>query len=273
MKIVYTCNDKYFDGLYLSILSIVRRCNKPIDFYLMTADYSELSPNYTPFSKEHAKILSSLVKKYNKNSSFTVIDCTKEAKTHLVNQKNIRKHFSPYANIRLLMHLFPCFKGKVIYLDTDVMACGNIQELYDIDIKGKEMAACHNWWLRNTLAKGTFNSGVMLLNMDVIRKTKLLDKAIKWFNTVRNRFADQMALVNNVTKFMYFPGDQFRFNRQSEKVRPGDVIKHFCNRPLGWPFWNNIKQWDVKNVHKHLKVFEFDEDYKIWQEEKRKWKK
>lgn len=272
MKIVFACNDSYFDGLYLSILSIVRRCKKDIEFYLLTADYSELDGSYKVLSSEHTKILSDLVKQYNQNNSFTVIDCTKEAKTKLVNYKNIRKHFSPYANLRLLIHLFHCFTDKVIYLDTDIMACGDIQELYNIDIKDYEMAVCHNWWLRHTFAKGTFNSGVIVFNMEQIRKTKLLEKAIDYFNKIKMAWADQTAMVKAATKICYFPGDEYRFNRQSEKVHEGDILKHFCNRPWGWPFWNNIKQWDIKNVHKHLKIFVFDEDYKIYLVEKEKWK-
>lgn len=271
IKIVFACNDGYFDGLFLSILSIVRRCKEPISFYLLTADYTELNPKYTMLSKEHSDILTKLVKEYNKDNIFEIIDCTNDAKKYLLSSVNVnRKHFSPYTNLRLLIHLYPQFTGKTIYLDTDIMACGDISTLNNVDIKDNEIAVCHNWWGRHTIAKGTFNAGVILFNMSVIRQTKLLDKAIEIFNKKKMAWADQTSIVESVTKLMFFPQDEYRFNRQSEKVHEGDIIKHFCNRPRGWPFWNNIKQWDVKNVHKHLKVFCFDEDYKIWEEWKNK---
>lgn len=265
IKIVYACNDEYFDGLYLSILSIIRRCKKKIDFFLLTGNFTEYNSKYTALSQKHSSEISSLLKKINNDSTFTVIDCTNYAKKYLTLKKNVnRKHFSPYSNLRLLLHLFPTFKGKVLYLDTDIMACGNIEDIFSIKCDDPEILVCHNWWLRNTIARNSFNAGVILFNMDKIRETRLLEKSISIFNSKKMAWADQTALVKSATKIMFFPGDEYRFNRQSEKIHQGDVLKHFCNRPRGWPFWSNIKQWDIKNVHKHLKIHEFDEDYAIW---------
>lgn len=269
-KIVFACNDAYFDGLYLSILSIVRRCKHPINFYLLTANYTELNKKYKNLSSKNSKKILAMIKRFNKMNNFIVIDCTKKAKHYLLSEKNVnRKHFSPYTNLRLLIHLFPFFDEKVLYLDTDIMACGNVSKVFDVKVGDNEIVVCHNWWLRNTIAKGTFNAGVILFNMKKIRQTKLLDKAINLFNSKRMAWADQTAIVKAATKVKFFPKDEYRFNRQSERIHKGDILKHFCNRPGGWPFWNNIKQWDIKNVHKHLKIFEFDEDYEYWLKNKR----
>lgn len=274
IKIVFACNDGYFDGLYLSILSIVRRCKKPIQFNLLCADYTELNPKYAMLTIKHRNDLVALVKKYNKSNTFNVIDCTKVAKKHLTLKQNINnKHFSPYASLRLIINKFDVFNDKVLYLDSDTMACGDISKAFEFDLGQNEMCVCHNWWGRRTFAKQSFNSGVILFNMPICHKTHLFDKAIKIFNTKIMTWPDQTAIVKSATKVMFFPADEYRFNRQSEKVHKGDIIKHFCNRPGGWPIWNNIKQWDVKNVHKHLKVFCFDEDYKIWEEYKKQQKK
>ncbi len=271
IKIVYACNDGYFDGLYLSILSIVRRCSKPIQFYLLTADFENLGRRYTKMTKNHGHIIDELVKKYNSKSKFEIIDCTKQAKKYLTTVKNVATKFTPYACLRLLINRFNQLSGKVLYLDSDTMACGNIDKLFNINVDGLEFRACHNWWFRNTLTKNTFNDGVILFNVDVCKKTKLFDKAITGLNSHNYKWADQTALNKAALKFRYFPGDDFRYNRQSEKIYDGDIIKHFCNRWRGWPIWDKIKQWDIKNVHKHLKIFIFDEDYKIWLTEKNKW--
>lgn len=271
IKIVYSCDDAYFDCLYLSILSIVRRCDSVINFYVLSGNFVSKNKTYNLISRKHLSILKKLVKKYNRKSGVEIVDCTYLANKHLKNKRNIKKHFSPYANLRLLLHLFPFLKGKVIYLDTDTMACGNIKKLYNVNVKNYEVAVCHNWWLRNTVAKKSFNSGVILFNMEEIRKNNVLDKALQLFNNRKMMWADQTSLVNSITKLKFFPNDEYRFNRQSEKIKNGDVIKHFCNRPWGWPFWSNIKQCDIKNVHRHLKIFIFDEDYKIWLKEKNKY--
>lgn len=264
IKIVYACNDGYFDGLYLSILSVVRRTKEPIAFYLLSADFVNLEKKYLKMTKEHGKVLSDLVKQYNHKSTFTIIDCTKEAEKDLTTVANVAKKFTPYTCLRLLIDQFPQLSGKVLYLDSDTMACGDIKELYDHNVNNCEMMVCHNWWFRNTFTKNSFNAGVILFNIDKCKETNLFKKSIHLLNTHKYKWADQTALNNAATSIKYFPGDEFRFNRQSEKIYKNDIIKHFCNRWRGWPFWDKIKQWDIKNVHNHLKIFIFDEDYKIW---------
>ncbi|MCQ2956663.1 MAG: hypothetical protein MJ233_02160 [Mycoplasmoidaceae bacterium] len=145
IKIVYACNDGYFDGLYLSILSIVRRCTKPIQFYLLTADFESVGKKYTKMTKSHGKIIDMMVKKYNLKSSFKIIDCTKQAQKYLTTVENVATKFTPYTCLRLLIDKFNQLSGKVLYLDSDTMACGDISKLYNIDVKDLEFRASHNW--------------------------------------------------------------------------------------------------------------------------------
>ena len=265
IKIVYSCNDKYFDGLFLSILSIVKRCNKPIDFYILSGNFLNVNKSYIILSKNHLSILNRLVKRYNKDNKCKIIDCGKIAEIYLTNKKNLfNKKFSPYNSLRLLLDLLPQINGKIIYLDVDTMICGNIEELFNINITNYEFAAANNWWLRRTLCKNTINAGVLLINMTQVRATNLFAKSRKIFNSKKLFWPDQTSLNKARTKFLIFPNDQYRFNRQSKTLNKNDIIKHFCAGPWGWPISNNIKQWQVRKVHKYLKIFCFDDDFKIW---------
>lgn len=270
IKIVYTCNDNYLDGLYLSILSILRRSKETFQFYLLTGDCTDIKPYYTKFSKKSAKIIDDLVKSFNKDNSFKVFDCTELYKKLIPANKNNKCKYSPYAMFRLLMDEIDEINGKILYLDVDTMANNDIKELYDIDLKDNEFAASHDCMGRFWIKRDYFNSGVMLFNIDTIRKTKLFEKARKLLSERKLYFSDQSALYLCKTKSMFFP-DEYRFNRQQSYVKPNDVIKHFAARVKGWPKHHNIKQWQIDDVHKRLKIFAFDEDFKIYLEAKKGW--
>lgn len=210
-------------------------------------------------------LLNKLVKKYNKKSCCQIINCETQAVNYLTNKRNLfNKKFSPYGSLRLLIDLFPQINGKIIYLDIDTMACGNIEKLFNININNYELAASNNWWLRKTLGKNTINTGVLLINMTQSRATNLFAKARNFFNAKKLFWPDQSSINKAKTKFLLFPNDQYRFNRQSKKLYKNDIIKHFCAGPWGWPFSNNVKQWEIDKVHKYLKIFCFDEDFIIW---------
>jgi len=272
-KIVFACNDKMFDGLYLSILSMVRRTKEPIEFYLLSGDCTYLNPNFSLFSKKNEKIISEMVKKYNPKHSFKVIDCTNEWKTLLANSKNAKTNFSPYAMFRLFLDLYEEFDDKVLYIDVDTMANGDVGEFFTFDLGDNEFAACHNYYGRWHLPRDSFNSGVMLFNMPIIRKTKLFEKSRNILLTKEFTWPDQTAMYKTKTKFMWFPGDQYRFNRQQIKMKGNEIIKHFSAHFWGWPHHNNIKQWQFDDVHKYLKIFCFDEDFEIFKKEKERWSK
>ena len=264
IKIVYACNDKMFDGLYLSMLSILRRTKETISFYILTADYSFLKPQYTDFTEEHRKILEKLAKDYNAQNEVVIVDCLKKSLPTLSKSPNFKTNFSPYTMSRLFLDLYPCFSGKVLYIDVDTMACGDVKEFFNFDLKDNEFAACHNYSGRFFLKKDSFNAGVILFNMPVCLKTKIFQKARKYLVEKKYVWPDQTSLYKATSKFMFFPGDEFRFNRQQIKIREGDILKHFSAHFIGWPLYNNIKQWDIKNVHRHLRIYDFDKDFEIF---------
>lgn len=269
IKIVYACNDAYFDGLYLSILSIVRRTKTPIQFYLLSADCAYLKPSYKILSKKHQKILIDLVKKYNKKNSFTLIDCKKEYERFIKGGKNEKTKFSPYTTFRLLLKQFPVFTGKVLYIDIDTMACDDVAKLYKQDVKNYDFGVVidrlgHVWH-----GKTCFNAGIMLFNMDRIRRNDFIDKSLHYLKTRKLHFCDQSAMRLAKPHFIYLPR---KFNEQGD-IRKDTVIKHFCARFKGWPKYHNIKQWHLNQIHRIKNIDVFKEDFKIFKRESKKWNK
>ena len=72
-------------------------------------------------------------------------------------------------------------------------------------------------------------------------------------------FADQDAIFWSTTKKLILPRI---YNEQSKFNKKDTVICHFCKRLmfLPYPHTENYKQWNIKEVHKVLKCYYFDDD-------------
>lgn len=81
----------------------------------------------------------------------------------------------------LISELLPDALTRVLYLDIDVIIDGNISELFQVDLKSDYLAACEDLYekidyrsLNNTWGRKEdikyFNAGVMVLNLEEIRK-------------------------------------------------------------------------------------------------------
>lgn len=266
IDVIYAGNDLMFDGVLLSTLSMVRRTKEDIHVHFFTMDFSYKNPKYKAFRESQAKFIEKELRKFNPNFKFSIIDCTEKYNELLANNKNEKPVYSPYCTLRLLADQYDELQGKIIYLDIDTMVYNDIKELYDIDMNNLEFRASHDYMGRFWIKHDYFNSGILLLNMDEIRKSKLLEKSRHLVKTKKMYFTDQTALYKSKTKFAFFP-NEYRFNEQ-RKVKPDTVVKHFCKGVRYFPLFNiyNVKQWEIDKVQNYLKIHEFDEDFEIYKD-------
>jgi lipopolysaccharide biosynthesis glycosyltransferase len=130
MKIAYCGNYFAFDGLLISIISIMKHNKQTIDFYIITADLQNLNPSYKPITNEQILFLRSLIKSTNKMNSINFIDITQQYKNIFMKHNNSNPRFTPYANLRLLFdYVLPQDINKILYLDIDVICNNNLQEM------------------------------------------------------------------------------------------------------------------------------------------------
>ena len=264
IKIVYAGNDRMAAGVFLSAVSMARRTKEDLNFYMLTMDFTDINPDYYSLSQKKADIIDAAVREFNPNNKFEILDCTEVYNRRFSENKNEGSSYSPYTLLRMLIPDFDTFQGKIIYLDADTMVCGDIKELYDIDLTGQELGVCHDYLGKFCLKADYFNAGVLLINMDEIRKTKLFENGMKMLTEKKLYFGDQAVLNKLVQHRIFFP-DEFRFNEQRD-VHENTVIKHFCKGIKWKPFFHvyNIKQWQIDDVHKKLKIHTFDEDFEFF---------
>ena len=276
MNILYCGDAGIVRGVLVSILSLVRNGRKRFDgkkmrvanipeptlqVYIMTIKYEGVKP----FPKKTAEFLDALVKKTNPKSFVKLIDAT-EIFVRNLPKKNMGTYFTPCAMLRLYMDKVPELAGldRILYLDYDVVARGDISDFYDTDLTDIETAGVldiygRRWYHYRGLFKQDYmNSGVMLFNLKECKKSKMFEKAAKICAEKWMLLPDQSALNRAVDRRKLMSR---KFNEQEERPRKDTVLHHFSNNFKFWPYFRvqKVKPFEIEKIHEVLKITEYDD--------------
>lgn len=272
MNILLCGNQNVFDGALTELLSITNKTKETINCYIFTMNLSRLKPEYTCITDEQIEFLNKVVKSKKQENQVIKIDVTDLYEKEFGKCKNETAYCTPYTLLRLLADMVPEIPEKILYLDIDMMANGDISKLYDIDITDYEYAAVKEKYGSIFIWPDYINAGMLLFNMKKIKETKLLEKARNLIKTKKMLFADQDAIYRSTTKKKLLPRI---YNEQSSFTRKDTIVCHFCKR-LMWipyPHTENFKQWQVDEIHKELKCYTFDKDLEEYLKLKKEYNK
>lgn len=259
-NVLFSGNIKVFDGILTCMLSIFKRSisTEPICFHVMTMDVSHLREDFLPISDNQIDFLDKTAKKYNPENIVKKVDVTEIYKKEFAGCPNETAYCSPYTLLRLFADIsLPEIKGKLLYLDIDIMFNRDIDLLYKIDMDGYEYGASPDHYGKYLIRPDYINAGVILFNMDECRKTGLFQKARQQIKRKKWLFADQDAIWHSTSKKKIFPQ---KYNDQ-KFLWKHTVVRHFSKRLfyLPYPHTDNIKQWHISKVHKVFKYDQFDD--------------
>ena len=157
---------------------------------------------------------------------------------------------------------------NVLYMDSDILVTGKLDDFYDTTLSDKEVAIVvedleSEMHQKEIGVPNYFNSGVMYVNIRLWKDLNLLEKCLEiMFSGKKYRFVDQDVLnivLQNKTKF--FPNKfnfMYRLNHTfSEKNFSEDypVIWHFIGISKPWHSWTQeftiVKRYNsiVKNSY------------------------
>ncbi len=239
IPIFLSSDDNYSPFVATTIASICDNTKSNIDFYILDSFISEIN-------KE--KILE-LKKSFNNfNIEFIKIDSDKEFSDIAYTNSENYISISTY-NRFLIPKLKPQLK-KVLYLDVDIVALGDIKELYDIDMENYHFAAIPESFITQQEDKETknrlnlaqnhkyFNAGVFVLDNQYWVKNDILNKALEVENNYRGKlkYADQDILniiFNNNYKIL---SQKFNLMTQAKTNINDIVIRHFNTDIKPWQY-------------------------------------
>ena len=146
---------------------------------------------------------------------------------------NAKSVFTYMAMIRVAYAELLPRVSKLIQLDVDTIICDSLKPLWDIDIKGKWLAACpeyqgsYNPWMKDKY----YNIGVCVWNLTQVRKDKIIPDLVKMLNTTKLWCVEQDALNYYAVpdKIVDFP---VRYNESFCCGYTSDpAVVHYAGRP------------------------------------------
>ena len=265
MNISMALTKDHLGQVFNVLFSVARFTKKHVNAYLMI-DCDDLSPFYKFF--EDYKIDNLDVHLYD----------SKELDGRLSKDLSLFHSKMTYARILLLKHL-PKSVKRVLQLDDDLLVVQpGLDEMYDIDLEGNVAAAVEDVSfktynvaeIKNCQTDFYFNSGVVLMDLDKLRKQKTIDQMVDWlsnppsFMRKSNTFIDQsmmnMAFSGKVKaldpKYNVYRhlitykaydelSQQFGYKTQLDVIKNA-VIMHF----VGEKPWNREKyaKWQINQL-------------------------
>lgn len=257
MNLLYCGDSNIEDGLIISILSILKYDKTPLNIYVLSMNYNDKKS----VSSKTIKNLDKLIKETNKKSNIKLIDVLdvflKDTPT-----SNLNTLFTPYCMLRLYADIIAELPSKILYLDNDVVACKSIKEFYDINNENYELVGARDFYgkyfySKNRIKKDYLNSGVLLLNLDLIRKSGSFKKCRNICQKRKMLLPDQSAL-NKYCKPKLIV--KRKYNEQ-HAMKKDTVMRHFTTTFKFFPYFRTqkVKPWDIERLHEVLKCNDFDD--------------
>lgn len=259
INILFCGNDKVFDGMLTCSLSMFKRSQtkEPFHFYIFTMDLQDIKSDYKPVADSQVSFFENAIKEYNSENAVTKVDVTSLYEKEFRSCPNENCYCSPYTLLRLFADLVSELPEKILYLDADIMFNRDITLLYNIDVNDYEYAAANDHYGKYLINPGYINAGVLLFNMKKCRETQIFKKSRELIKTKKLIFADQSALIRSTTKRKLIAQ---KFNDQ-KFLHSWTVVRHFSKRLfyLPYPHTANVKQWQVSDIHRIFRYFQFDD--------------
>lgn len=257
INLLYCGNTKVFDGIMISAMSAAKKTSSPLSVYILTMDLTDIDERFIPISRAQSDYIEGVVRESNDESRVYLIDASDIFRAQMLDSVNLGSSYTPYTLLRLFADESEEIPDKIIYLDADTMAHGDIKELFDIDVGGYEFAGALDHLGKFFINRYYMNAGVLLLNMKEIRNTGLFKKARELCRTKKMSFPDQDALNKLSDRKLYIDK---RFNSQ-RRLYDDTVIQHFSKSIRWFPFFHtiNVKPWEVQKVHDKLKINAYDD--------------
>ena len=164
--------------------------------------------------------------------------------------------------------------SRVLYLDSDIVVDGDLSELWDIDLSGCYAGVVEEFGHKNKLEtlglknNRYFNAGVVLMNMDEIRKSHFLEEAYAYWQRNRKHvmYHDQDVLNGiwsgkvkymeprfNATRYNFIKRRKFKTWGFPKIMNP--VIIHYTGIDKPWKVFCEHSQW--KKYFDYLKYTPF----------------
>lgn len=258
MNIVYACNSKIFHGLLITAVSFLKTNPGEHHLFVITGDFTNLDPRFTPMEEKDAAFLRKVAKTYNEKNEVTLINGTELFNDMMHNSVNMKTKYTPYTMMRLIMDKMEEIPSRILYIDIDTIVMSDLSPVWNLNMDGHDFAAVPDAVGSHFFGKDYVNAGIILFNMEEIRKDGCFDVA-RDITIKRWMFMPDQTALNEAAFGKKLFLDQ-KYNDQRE-LHENTVIRHYCKQLKAFPIMHviNAKPWNIDDMHKVYKVHIHDE--------------
>ncbi len=245
LQVVYAADDQFAEILGVSLTSLYENNKNMEEIHVYILD--------SKITKKNKKKLESISRVYARSPIIWVLakDISKELQMDVSVD---RGSLSQYARL-FVSSVLPNNLNRVLYLDCDIILNQSLEELWNIDMQGKTIAALKDafssWYRMNIDLKPNdimFNSGVMLIDVDRWKKQKVETKLLQFIQNKKGiiQQGDQGALnavlshdtycfeprFNSVTIYYDFSYKELLTYRKPPEFYSEEQIKQATENPV-----------------------------------------
>lgn len=202
IPIFFTVDDKYVPFLAVALQSLIENSSEK-NYYLIKI-------LYTSITEENQE----KIKKYEKeNVNIEFVDLNYYI-NKIKNKLYTRDYYSVTTYFRLFIpNLYPQY-NKALYLDCDIVLLADVAELYNIDMGDNLVAAAPDDVIQKIEVfqeyvekvvgvadyRNYFNAGVLLMNLDELRKFDFQEKFLYSLEKIKFAVAQDQDYLNRLCK-------------------------------------------------------------------------
>lgn len=278
IPIVFGIDKSYILQVFTVIHSILKNTKSEIHFIMLSKDKIE------EYTDEFVEILS-------KSFGNFTLDIRRVQEEAFDNVQIYHKHLSMSSYFRLLIPELVKEYDKCIYLDSDILVNGDIQELFNTDIDGYYLAGvqdCHLSFGRNYFVgineyvktnmpsvEKYINAGVLVMNLKKLRDDNMTAEFLIQAKR-ENRYEDQdvinlccygaiKTLPTKYNMYQHYTGDAVEYplsgiSASSElgTRRDGPAILHFISRYKPWrnrKYKSSDRWWELAELFENTQYY------------------
>lgn len=202
IPIFFAVDDNYVPCLAVALQSLIDNSSKNYYYYIRVL--------YTNIKWKNQKIIK---KMQQENIRIDFVNVSKQI-NKVKQQLYTRDYFSAATYFRLFIpELYPQY-NKVLYLDCDIVVLDDVADLYNIDLEDNLIAAAPDGVINDlepfreyaekvvgvSSYKHYFNAGVIVMNLEEMRKFKFMNKFLYSLETIKFRVAQDQDYLNRLCK-------------------------------------------------------------------------
>ena len=146
MNLLYCGDENIADGLFISLLSLLKNIKENINVYILTINLKNEKYDIKGISDYTIDFLDRKVKEYSSDNFVKKFDVTKLFLDEIP-EMNMDTRFTPCCMLRLFADSISEIPEKILYLDNDVVIRKDFTyDFYNLDIKDYEMVGVLDYY-------------------------------------------------------------------------------------------------------------------------------